>query len=1708
MTDNFENPSLNTSYNIEEATSSFDTSDVIQKMPNPDFIDSQAEKYAFASGNRRKFEELRDQIASGNQEAIKEWFQFSREQTLADAKLRTQERILQQPMTRENAEILRDITNVPILEDKELAYPREFANKLTSSTVALMKNPPTDPELLDKVLNVSEDKIMKRELFNQLYIDNEKVLKENTIAGGLKGFFSMDTAELLVPGLSWYRYKDLAKREDLPFTFWKSNNIEELVQRIYSLPPKDAYAEADRITKELAAVNAYDALLFISSLGSFGTSDKALLDIETALDVMGVAQIAKTALVAAGAAGIAAVTLTRMRPATLAQAVGDLGLSARLNAVDELTKAARVTGSKTSTDDMLSTMPHLINPSAILSNTNTIASGATARVMQRLNQTATDLVKRIKDNVNVRRLEDDTPALATAFNEAEQYIKTHYSSLNNAIMNFVRVSSDEGLGNIAGVKALLGKRTEPLTRTEVRFKPGFDIDLKAANVPKRFGEAVAESFTPQFRANYEKFLERVRKNLQADPEYRLILETLTPEERQFVQIAEREGLFYPGATYQYDGVKDGVRLGQQEFEFSAPLDISKATKQTETIQIQVGTPQLTAFENPELAAHYANVYYKLPKGSYSIEQVGENFFIGVFKQIDETSPAVRRELAMQLNVPEQPGLYHAIGRRIGATEDIMGENVNTARKTGLAGATDLMKAVGDIANEQIGVLRKESRQRFNRFVESQQRYEDPYTGQHGKFNQTLASFEAEWRQMFGVRPTEAETNAYFHYTMLSDLDWGLNNINIYSKLNQQGYRQFAFSTKNQPMKDLSIVGKIVPDIIIGEYDRPRIILWDANDISNLREVTSLGDLKALKQQGYNIVRLAQHSDEVLRTTIPGISKHLPKDKIDYILTKDIKEGPLKWNQLPYQPGGHRVYPDRFFISSAQIVPTQSFSGKFFHRYTGDFNLASVRTKEQATAVAKTFEEARQALKANDNARLSYIVQTRFPTNITEADFRKFYADGLMNIDEPIRVRRNGANLFEAEQLARNPAYTNLQNLSDSDGLGIPFTSERGRLLGQASTTGGQTQAVVALSDARLLDPLSTLNQMTNRMARSEFFEDIKVKQVEEFIARFGDMLELPADYQSSSNLVRHLVDPVWKRNVVDSEKMAAAKAYRIAALEFMGTKTKESLAMRTIADNLLDTIFKYRGASGADVVETHLLHRIEDPSRFIRSLAFHKNLGLFNWTTYFTQMSQFTTMAAITGNPNTVAQASALTMYQRMMPLASNTVTKHLSKLAGQWVKPQWAQESLEAWNRSGLNTIGGATALLDDFVDQKIITTKFGNFLDAGRMFFDAGERHARHTAFNMAYLEWRKDNATAKLTDTALRSIIDRTDLLTGNMTRASQSWWQKGALSVPFQFHNWQLRMTEQMLGGRLEYWEKARIVLLNSLLYGVPAGASNVKLFGQVVVPWVTPLKNWAQSKGMEADENAAYRIMMEGLVPEALEYVTGDRWNVGQKYGPPSRNILKDAVWEDRESFIKFVTGAGGETIIDGLKLLSPFMYTIANLVNTNNNRATLEVEDFTSQFVKLFPTLNNVQKTYAVATAGTYLAKSGKTIAEVDNWKAIVIGATGLSPGVTVRTQDRLDYVKSLKSYRETLTKYIESDYRKMLEAGNRDDQKAYEEYHRRILASFELGGFTPSDRANVMYRMLQTHKTLADSVNEQFMKRGGENFNALIRELDRKKKD
>ena len=140
-------------------------------------------------------------------------------------------------------------------------------------------------------------------------------------------------------------------------------------------------------------------------------------------------------------------------------------------------------------------------------------------------------------------------------------------------------------------------------------------------------------------------------------------------------------------------------------------------------------------------------------------------------------------------------------------------------------------------------------------------------------------------------------------------------------------------------------------------------------------------------------------------------------------------------------------------------------------------------------------------------------------------------------------------------------------------------------------------------------------------------------------------------------------------------------------------------------------------------------------------------------------------------------------------------------------------------WGVSGWK---GESALPSAFREARSVTTRaVSSGLDAATVFFKEGDRIARLTAINTAFLEFKAANpSVSALSEYGMRTIRRREEALTLRMTNVNRATAQEGLMKLPTQWMSHSLRVLENVVVGRdLSVAERSRLIGMYTVFFGL-------------------------------------------------------------------------------------------------------------------------------------------------------------------------------------------------------------------------------------------------------------------------------------------------
>lgn len=1174
----------------------------------------------------------------------------------------------------------------------------------------------------------------------------------------------------------------------------------------------------------------------------------------------------------------------------------------------------------------------------------------------------------------------------------------------------------------------------------------------------------------------------------------------------------------------------GFDLAEKEFKRTYPkledaiIDIRPVRESEEIfggvdrIDIMFGKKDASGMANPDEAEFFAKSVYRLPEGSYKVVQQDGNYFLQMSKTIDETSLQVL-DLRIQTEYATPENFTNQWLGLLRTPDDLLSRRHTSQRKVATYGGNAVMARLSEAASA-LGSLGKNQRDRVRTIMDEGRFKWRQITDTDGKqkrvqgyFYKDVAELEQAYLAKGFPLPDDKELQAYFEFKNIMDWDYFQRNAGMLRDKARLGIEQKSFGVAqpdesgNLRFKQTEFFEAREVQSLPSGSTQPYTVAWVDNKtgvadfgISNRLYPGQSKKLQELLDSGdYKILQPADARDEILGRILGKKGKTLAGgEPVQFVIVKGTKTKPLSSNQIPYNEGGHWNYPQ----TGTYLKQPKTHRTRFGRRvYDGDVTAQYFPTNAQGEQFREAYEVARQMLVRNDPG-LDAFASKNLPYSGDE--FRRQFKgakgaadDAPFDLHSPFVLTQSGQSAKDVARLADSfsdeivDLGTNEHTLSGL--VNSQYAQQRSERLLTINNTGTEANPVYKLDAAPLIDPLEALARNASQMARSRFFEDYKHSVVEDWVTQFADTLDVNIT-ALRADPIRFLNEPIYKAGYSNNAKLAAAKNARRSILQILGQDGQDVAAWKWTRQKVVDGIYKARGQKAANIVDPLLWDSRTDPATIVRSIPFHAYLGLYNPTQLFLQGSAATMAMAIDGNPIRAAQSVFAYWGMRARGLSvsnrkgQGAITKAVSGALG--VDASTLDEMYDAWQRSGMHLIEGEYSKIDDYLNPKMFYGSEGaaKALDGGLFFFKEGNNIHRGTSFSLAFLKWKADNPKKVMSNDDLRHITERADLMALNMTRSSNAAWQGGgtlfqkALSVPAQFFAFQVRLSELMLGTRLTVAEKARLVLTNSALWGVPAGTLGATL--GFAWPFAESARQYALENNIPIAEGAP-ELAMEGIVSMALESVTGQNFDVEGRFGPGGLSWLRDLM--DGESFE--VMGAGPSFLADAYRQMSPFGMAMVDVFSGNGDKNILQ-----STFVdaiRTSSTANNVVKAYQIWNAGQYLTKGDKPVmtTEAGDPVAAMGALLGMTPQEVSDTYLKLRSNTDFKEARTAVSTEALKWFERGIKASADGEPELADSFFTKAQALMRTGDFTPLERGRVFQDAMSQNKDLIIQVDNDFLK-------------------
>lgn len=849
---------------------------------------------------------------------------------------------------------------------------------------------------------------------------------------------------------------------------------------------------------------------------------------------------------------------------------------------------------------------------------------------------------------------------------------------------------------------------------------------------------------------------------------------------------------------------------------------------------------------------------------------------------------------------------------------------------------------------------------FKRALTVAQKYPDPNTGLPGYYFRTPLEIQHFWQTAFGRPASFAEQQAYLAVQRMDYTDWIFRNIGVYKNKARLGVMEHTLLSeggiRSAPFEGRPIF-KLPPstsDIPVAVHTKD----GSFRHLSSLKGEARKSIEAAFERGEYKGVQLYAPSEY----PVPMQDGKGRPVRVVYVISNSMETRPISYKQVGYRGGGHWDYNYDYYIKQP-IVRMFSLGGKTHRIYEGDATFAPIknhvdgqnmitnmnkvlihlRNKREAEAKAlhesfsdQDWNEFKRGFSPTKDAKTGKISPPRFsldedfrvvPKGFTIAEYDKNFVN--VNKSLPKTKFTNAAN--GEQDLSRNyqVEYTGVRDSSD---LFEPYN------------TGTVTNPFYKFQPAELTDPLVAQTRALRRIMQSAAGDDYKYSAVEHWLQENMDKLD-----SESKEAARHSPFATFMSNDLTRRarrsllgQAAISNRYKIQKLIGMPTFMDSQIQMvkQALADEIFKTDSKLKKA--ALIPPSWILGKIHSPTSFLRGMAFHENLGMFNWMQLASQNAAYINFLALSpGHAVPGVFGSWMHLWTRVnkSPAILDAIDRKAAFFG--W-KPGEFTEAMKLYENTGFNEIGNSLAIHDP--DAKFLMSNAEKVLRVGsKYFFELAEQNVRHGAWYTAYHEYKRAFPTKVIDSLETGKILRRANDLYANMGRDSKTALNTGITSLTLQFFKYienvgQLFLSKRIgdVFGKENTWQlraqqRAQMVAMYSLFFG-PLGATGLSL-----IPANDIIRKQAIANGYVPGQNAWSTMLMEGPLSMAGAYASGwwrtgnldmskgTFYNYNNRYGANGYQLLRDLL-EGSPTFWQVVLGASGSTLSNNLASLSPLVY--------------------------------------------------------------------------------------------------------------------------------------------------------------------------------------
>jgi len=458
-----------------------------------------------------------------------------------------------------------------------------------------------------------------------------------------------------------------------------------------------------------------------------------------------------------------------------------------------------------------------------------------------------------------------------------------------------------------------------------------------------------------------------------------------------------------------------------------------------------------------------------------------------------------------------------------------------------------------------------------------------------------------------------------------------------------------------------------------------------------------------------------------------------------------------------------------------------------------------------------------------------------------------------------------------------------------------------------------------------------------------------------------------------------------------------------------------------------------------------------EPVAAIRGITFDVMMGLGNWVQFIVQGSHVINILGVADRGNGLKALATMPVVRWLVRNGHQNVTEAMATRMAKVlnIEPKQFSDMVRLFQESGRNSVSASLADLGEDASGRFRLKKIR---EAGRVFYNEGERVSRITAHMTASLEYiAKAGPQADLMSVqAKRWIANREDALTFAMTSQSRTSIEQLPMA---QFMSYTMRMFEFLTSGLVSDFKNIKAGGKWTEEFGPLSLKHKTKLFltqlafyGAAAVPGANYLlDNWDAETGV-LQNNPMPDYARKGVVDGLVGYMLGVETELGRRlaWGEGLWTLFQDV---GEESIGELALGPSYNVAKDVVTSTSRLARNVAN------QQTDLLLSDLMT-VARTITSINTGYNAYLAFGFGEYWTKTHQLVSsEIDPYEAAAIAF-----GIPVEDVNKVWRARKQISARS-------KDYRDMA--------KIPSEIHRQLAFEYEHNGFN-TERAYALRKSLE----------------------------------